>query len=160
MFSCSFYWAESKASRIHTQLCPSLDSFTMSPNGRGCWGFIGKGEGGVFCTSEAGELAGPEHRGRAVGGPRPQMLFHLLCLHTELPSSQHWELALRVLSDPGGSAVVTALPLPQVLVWAFGASVLLISFSSFFFTKIFLYSINVSQNDSNIYKVMINLRQS
>lgn len=68
----------------------------------------------VFSTSEAEELAGPEHRGAAAGGPRPQMVFHLLCFHTELPSSQLWESALRASSDPTGSAVVTAHPLPEL----------------------------------------------
>lgn len=49
-----------------------------------------------------------EHREEAVGGPCPQMVFHLLSFHTALPSSQLWESALRSSSDPSGSAFVTA----------------------------------------------------
>lgn len=64
----------------------------------------------MLSTSEAEELTGPEHRGEAVGGPRPQMVFHLLCFHTELPSSRLWKSALRASSDPPGSAFVTAHP--------------------------------------------------
>ena len=59
-----------------------------------------QGVRGVFSTSEAEELTGPEHRGEAAGGPCPQMVFHLLCFLTEPPSSRLWESALRASSDP------------------------------------------------------------
>lgn len=77
---------------------------------------------GMFSTSEPEELAGPEHRGEAAGGPGPQMVLHLLCFQTELPSSQLWESALRASSDPPGSAFVTVHPslsssLCSVSVW-------------------------------------------
>ena len=98
-------------------------SCTETPNGRrwwveGIWGGGGGGGGmvvarGVFSTSEARRLTGLEYWGKAVGEPRPQMVFHLLQLHTELPSSQRWESALRSASDPTGSAVVTAHPSPN-----------------------------------------------
>lgn len=65
---------------------------------------------GVLSTSEAEALTGPEHRGEAAGGPCPQMVFHLLCFHTEPPSSRLWESALRASSDPSGSAFVAAHP--------------------------------------------------
>lgn len=71
-----------------------------------CWGAVGCDW--VLSTSEAEELTGPEHRGEAAGEPWPQMVFHLLCFHTELPSSRRWESALRTSSDPPGSAFVTA----------------------------------------------------
>lgn len=95
--------------------CPCVPSCTDSPNGRRCrvqhcWVLLGvRRRKGWWCfsTSEAEELTGPEHRGEATGGPQPQMVFHLLCLHTEQPSSQLWEAAFRASSDPRGSAFVT-----------------------------------------------------
>lgn len=52
--------------------------------------------------------------GDAPGGgpcPCPQMAFHLLWLHTELPSSQLWEPALRASSDPPLSPLI---PIPAL----------------------------------------------
>lgn len=43
-----------------------------------------------------------------MGCPAPTWRFHLLRLHTGLPSSQLWELAFRTSSDPAGCAFVTA----------------------------------------------------
>lgn len=86
----------------HTTVCLSS---TDPPNGRRCrvpcWGAAGCDW--VLSTSEAEELAGSEHRGEAAGEPWPQMVFHLLCFHTEPPSSRRWESALRFSSDPPGS---------------------------------------------------------
>lgn len=65
---------------------------------------------GVLWTSEAESLTESEHSqgGGAVGCPAPTWRFHLLRLHTGLPSSQLWELAFRTSSDPAGCAFVTA----------------------------------------------------
>lgn len=100
-----------KCSRDTSLPWSSLQSCTELPNGRRCrvqqcWVWWGE----LFSTSEAEKLTGPEHRDEAAGGGQPQMVFHLLCFHTELPSSQLWESALRASSDPPGSAFVTTHP--------------------------------------------------
>lgn len=65
--------------------------------GCGCWQRLLGGV--VFSTSEAEALTVSEQM-QAAGGLWPQMVFYLLCFHTEPPSSGLREAALRACSDP------------------------------------------------------------
>lgn len=136
----------------HVGVCRAAPTHQMA-GGAGCniagccWVWGGGGGygwgGGCFSTSEAEELTGPEHRGEAAGGPQPQMVFHLLCLHTEQPSSQLWEAALRASSDPHGSAFVTTRD-PSFGLCSVSVSFLLFCALLFFFFRCCIYRILIT----------------
>ncbi len=69
-----------------------------------------QGVGGCLALQRQWRSQAPNTEAKQRGAPCPQLVFHLLCFHTELPSSRLWELALRASSDPSRSAFVTAHP--------------------------------------------------